>query len=689
MDHYVHDYETLSNCFVAIFIHYKTDETKIFVVHELRDDFDELVTFLEGNVKNKEWHISFNGLAFDSQITHYILEHKKILKQFTSEVIATKLYAYAQKVINKQNDRGFSDYPAWKMKINQIDLFKMNHYDNMAKLSSLKWLQYSMDWENVLEMPIHHTSTINTIKEIDEIIYYCINDVKSTKELMNRCMGQINLRQTLTKEYNVNLYSASEPKIAKEIFSYFLTRKLDIDAKDLKQMRTPRDEITLKDCILPQIKFETPLFQSVLDYFNSKVVKEIKGAVSYKIKDRGVDIDYGLGGIHGATKCGIYEAKEGYTIMTSDVSSFYPNLAIKNKFAPAHLPLDAFLEQYEWFYEERKLIPKSNPKNYVFKLILNSSYGLSNEPNSFLYDPMMTLQITINGELWLSKLYEMLTLAIPDITPIMLNTDGLEMMIPSIDKVRYLEVCREWEELTNLQLEHDEYSKIILKDVNNYVSIYKNGKTKCKGLFEFQDLALHKNKSFLIIPKAIYAYFINGTKPETYLEQNQNIYDYCGAVKSKGDWWLETRRIVNDVAEKFKHMTIEEKRNYLLKNGWIPSIIDVWFKVDDNTKLTTEEAFESCIYKEATIEKIKLQKIVRYYISNTGEKIIKVNKDGRIIQVEAGKWRQTICNNITPILNTPFDKLNINTKYYLEKIYKEIENITTISTDNYVQGTLF
>ena len=263
------------------------------------------------------------------------------------------------------------------------------------------------------------------------------------------------------------------------------------------------------------------------------------------------------------------------------------------------------------------------------------------------------------------------------------------MMIPTQYKEKYLEICREWEELTNLQLEHDEYSKIILKDVNNYISVYKNGKTKCKGLFEFQDLALHKNKSFLIIPKAIYNYFVNGIKPETYLEQNQNIYDYCGAVKSKGNWYLETRRIVNDVAEKFKNMTIEDKRNYLLNKGWIPLKTDKWLRSEDDVEFTTEEAFESCIHKEASVEKIKLQKIVRYYISNTGEKIIKCNPDGRIIQVEAGKWRQTICNNISPLLDKPFDKLNINTKYYLEKIYKEIENITTISTDNYVQGTLF
>ncbi len=58
-------------------------------------------------------------------------------------------------------------------------------------------------------------------------------------------------------------------------------------------------------------------------------------------------------------------------IMTSDVTSFYPNLAIRNKWAPAHLPEEEFCNLYEWFFEERKKIPKKDPKNYVYKIILN------------------------------------------------------------------------------------------------------------------------------------------------------------------------------------------------------------------------------------------------------------------------------------------------------------------------------
>jgi DNA polymerase elongation subunit (family B) len=220
--------------------------------------------------------------------------------------------------------------------------------------------------------------------------------------------------------------------------------------------------------------------------------------------------------------------------MTSDVTSFYPNLAIRNKWAPAHLPQEEFYNLYEWFFEERKKIPKKDPKNYVYKIILNSTYGLSNDENSFLYDPEFTMRITINGQLSLTMLYEMICEEIPNALPLMQNTDGLETMIPKQYEDKYMEICRRWEKITNLQLEHDKYSKIILGDVNNYIAITEDGKSKCKGRFEFENLALHKNKSFLIIPKAIHAYFVDGIKPEDYVKSITNIFDFCGGVKIKG-----------------------------------------------------------------------------------------------------------------------------------------------------------
>ncbi len=619
------DYETLSNCFVAVFEDYKANIRNIFIIHKLANHLPELVKFLERNRDNQEWHISFNGLAFDSQITEYILRDKDILLGSSAEDVAGALYKKAQEIISRQDRGEFSEFSERDLSILQVDLFKLNHWDNAAKRSSLKWIQYSMDWENIQEMPIHHSTEIKSMKEISTVIDYCINDVRSTKGILHKCSDQINLRGTLTGEYNIPLYSASEPRISKELFLLFLSKSIGIRKYDLKQMRTRRDFIRVSDIILPYVKFNKPEFQDLLKAYNNLVINpnNIKGAFKYVLKHKDVKTEYGLGGLHGATNSNIYEAKDGMIIMTSDVTSFYPNLAIRNKWSPAHLPKEKFCELYEWFFEERKKIPKKDPKNYVYKIILNSTYGLSIEPNSFLYDPQFGMQITINGQLLLTMLYEMLSEGIPGSIPLMQNTDGLEMMIPEQYREKYFEICKVWEDMTSLQLEHDQYRKMIIADVNNYIAIPTDEKkeVKCKGRFEFDKLALHKNKSFLIIRKALYNYFVKDMSPEKTLSENKNIYDYCGGVKIKGEWEFKQICVVNG---EIQHET--------------------------------------------------LQKTLRYYISESGCKIIKANKnDGREIQLEAGKWMQVVFNKYKKLNWEDYD---IDESYYLNYIYKEIANIT-------------
>jgi hypothetical protein len=269
---------------------------------------------------------SFNGLGFDSQITEYILRNKDSVIHNTGDSIAKWIYGKAQNVISRQNAGEFLEFSPRDLQINQVDVFKLNHWDNNAKRSSLKWIQYTMDWPNIIDMPIHHTETIVT-EQIPEIIRYCINDVKSTKQIMKLSKEQIGLRKTLTDEYGINLFSASEPRISKELFLHFLSQKLEVKKWDLRQARTHRARITVKNIILPYIEFKTATFQNLLNKFNEVVIYpgETKGGFKYSVQYKGVKTDYGLGGIHGARSTKVYESNEDMVILTSDVTSFYPN----------------------------------------------------------------------------------------------------------------------------------------------------------------------------------------------------------------------------------------------------------------------------------------------------------------------------------------------------------------------------
>lgn len=650
MTHWVMDIETMSDCFLVVFKHYKTEETHIFVIGKLKNDLVELLDFLQTNITKKQWHISFNGLSFDAQIIQYLLNNKKFFTKLTGEQIAVKLYNEAQETITRSNNKEFPKFREKDLAIRQIDVFKLNHWDSAAKSASLKWIQCSMDWHNVKDMPLHHTESIDTQEKLDDLILYCTNDVNSTKAIMQRSAKDIKLRGTLTDTYKINLYSASEPRISKELFLHFMSQRLGVSKYDLRQMRTIREFIHVKDILLPYLHFDVQEFKDLYQKFQNLVIdaNKTKGAFAYSVNYRGVQTDFGLGGVHGA-KSGIHESDEFMTIMTSDIVSYYPNLAIKNKWSPAHLPKEDFCEQYEWFFNERMKIPKKDPRNYTYKIVLNSSYGLSNDKNSFLYDPEYTMRITINGQLSLMMLYTMLAERIPGCIPLMQNTDGIEMMIPRKYKELYLEICKEWETITKLSLEHDEYQKLIVPDVNNYIAVfcYKEiskedfdkfkidypenlfkekdnkfymAKTKCKGRFEFKDRALHKNKSFDVVSKALYYYFVHGIEPEKYVKQDTNIFDFCGMVKAEGNWKFEYTQVINRK-----------------------------------------------VIREA------LQKTLRYYISTEGGKTVKHNiYDGRDIQIEAGPWLQTVFNQY---VDKPFAEYNINYAYYLNRIKKEIYSL--------------
>ena len=646
---YVYDYETVVNCFLAVFIDVKNpNDILVFEISNSRNQLSDYLDFMNQCIKNKTTLISYNGLKFDSQISRYIISNTNAFKGVTGDTIANNVYQIAQEVIKRSNAKEFPIYHPKDNPFKECDILAINNYDNPAKRCSLKWLQYSMDWHNVEDMSTDH-SEVHNDKDILMLTKYCINDCLSTRELFFRNKAEIILRSDLTKHFKMDLLNHSEPKLSKSIFLKLLSEKLEIPQYELKKKKTYRKLINLNEAILPYIEFKTPELKATLNKFRKLKLdgENLKGSFKHEVTYRGLDLSFALGGIHGAKK-GIYTSDKNYIIKSFDVTSFYPNLAIRNNWAPGHINKEAFCEIYEGFFEERKKYSKKDPLNYVYKILLNSTYGLSNEDNSFLKDSMFTMRITCNGQLLLVMLMEELCENIPGARPVMINTDGGEIIIPREYEELYHEICKKWEDLTKLQLEFEVYEKLIIPDVNNYIGIYagkeiskedaikkiktefpkplikrtKDDKyflfnTKSKGRFEV-DKPLHKNKSFRIKRIAYYYYFVHNQSPEKTLSENMNIYDYCGGTRATAGW-------------KF-YLTC-------MTNG----------EIDTNTA----------------------QKTLRYYMSKKGCKILKVNGD-RTIKVEASKSLERIMNKFE---KKEFDDYEIDFQFYLREINKEINRI--------------
>ena len=128
-----------------------------------------------------------------------------------------------------------------------------------------------------------------------------------------------------------------------------------------------------------------------------------------------------------------------------------------------------------------------------------------------------------------------------------INTDGMTIKYKKIYTSLVNMICREWERLTQLELEDIDYSRMIIKDVNNYMAISTDGEyVKRKGAaFIYKEspgeLELHKNFSNLVIPKSLEAYFVDGISPEDFIPNHDNIYDFFKRTKiNKSDKLLLT-----------------------------------------------------------------------------------------------------------------------------------------------------
>lgn len=554
---WVYDLEVLRNFFSSTFLNPVTQESKVFIIHHTLDQRNELLSFLTDKSQVRGL-IGFNNVNYDYPVLHYLLTYKNI-KNVDIDKLVNDIFIRGQEIIK-------SEYSAInKPLIPQLDLYRIKHFDNDAKRTSLKWLEFAMNWENCQDMPIRYDENVNTPDEIKMILDYNMNDVLATAEFLKHCKPDIDLRRELTKTFNIDLMNANDPKIGSETFALFLSKDMDISISELKQMRTKREQICFKDCIFSYVKFETEAFSALLDWLKYQCIKETKGAFTdiplervnsirnYVNQDtinvkknvltnlnvvyNNFQYDLGTGGIHGSQSSQIFESVNNQLIIDLDVASYYPNLSIQNGLRPEHLG-ESFTKIYNQIYEERKTIPKSNPLNGSYKLMLNGSYGKSNEDTSFFYDPLFTMSITINGQLLLMMLSEKLTISIKDLEVLQINTDGITIKVHEIyyDKVK--EICRWWMELTKLELEEVHYSKMIVRDVNNYIAISTTGKVKLKGVFDI-DKDWHKNHSMKIVPYALKEYYINNVPVEETIKNCNDIFKFCKGFKSKGQNTLE------------------------------------------------------------------------------------------------------------------------------------------------------
>jgi hypothetical protein len=659
------DIETLKEYGLLSFFEPVENKWYEFEVNKWKNDLFTFKKFCERLFLEGYYVIWFNGITFDMQVIEFILRNMESNDwvNATNLEICHKIWQFAQDTIDDQNFGIFSKYREEDFSFKIIDLFKLWAFDNEARMVSLKALQFEMNYPFMEEMPIAHDKIDMTKEEIELTRDYCRNDILSMYEFYKISRGEtehplykgkdkVQLRFDIKEPFGFpdKAISYSELKIGDEYqkIAYLKEIGKEGDFKhvyELKKKAKFKTGFKFKECFPDYMNFELPEFKAFVKKWGDVKVN-MNEKQDFTFKYNGTEYSFGKGGCHSVNKPSIIIPQKGEKFLSCDVGSMYPNCIRKRKIFPKHLGESwwkVYIKNINKRLDAKKLYKDTKDKKYdsiqeSFKLVLNVLFGKLNERTNWQYDGFAAMCVTVGCQIDLLMLIEDFEMG--KLHPIIANTDGLECMIPE-DKVSlYYEICKKWEKdvgndiLGNL--EYVEYTKMIMTSVNDYIAVSTEPKIKVKGDF-VEDFELWKNKSRRVVPIALKKYFIDGIPIEETLKKHDNIYDFCIRQKSSKNFHYEG----NNPDTKHKN-----------------------------------------IYK----------KLIRYYVSNKGEKLLKIKNPecttnaASVSQVEAGEWLMTVENDL---IKEDISNYDIDYQYYIDKAYKIIDKVEKRNKQNPNQTSLF
>lgn len=300
----IFDIECLSNCFIVCMINVDTRKKIVLEISERRND---AVKFKDIFNHDGRVFFGFNCIDYDSPLVNHVL----INTTKSWQQLCTELKTLSDKVIN---DKQINYKLKYANHFAQIDLLRMLFSTQLRV--SLKELQVSMGYPNVLEMDIDWNSPIDVLK-IDELIDYCWNDVDSTEWVFDRCKEDLKFRQEIEKEWGIECYSQDGMTLGVNILKEEFKRALGLEESDFKTMGTKRDEIVLREIVLPFIKYETKELQEFLEKVKSQTLTE-EAKFSYTLMFDDLEYTIGRGGIHSKNYPFLY-IPDNYYIIDGDV----------------------------------------------------------------------------------------------------------------------------------------------------------------------------------------------------------------------------------------------------------------------------------------------------------------------------------------------------------------------------------
>lgn len=552
-------------------------------------------------------------------------------KHYDDYVILTMILGGSNVEVKRHNDYIIAGNTPWNFPFVQYKKKTFKSFDLRDDIAdqgiSLKAI------EGNLKLPIVESSVPFNIdrkltpEELEEVIRYCKYDVDATVRLYwERKKNYLDAKILAGGIYGINPFDAlgyTNARLSAEALEATYTER-DDERDYVIPEKLPVDRI-------PKIVLD--FFMQIQDKSipDAKLFGAGKGSkgmtLEFILKTGGGEcpVTFAWGGVHGAVPCIIIEIDDEYILINQDVGSLYPNSKINfgycsrsmkdqdayKKLVDLRLHYKALAKAVNkeivkilggsWYHnfsdedadgntflnldkakagtdEEtyKKILEylDYDDKQSSLKLIINTCYGAMLAKGNGLCDRLHGRSVCITNQICMAILISDLAKACKTIWFVNINTDGIMYRIHKREADLAQKIIDEWCELTGFTMEEDNFSKVIQKDVNNYIGIYDDGHFKTKGGYvSLYEGGNFKTNSLQIIHKAIVDNLVKGIDPEVTIRECTDVTAFQQIIKTGGSY-EGSYHYVNGVREPIQkvnrvYAVKDQKYGSVVKGKWI------------------------------------------------------------------------------------------------------------------------
>lgn len=441
-----YDFEVYSkiNWFCVTFINYEDRNKEVVIVN----DRAKLIEFY--NAHKDDIFISYNGRQYDTGIFKGILDGMNV--------------GYVNDKLIKEGKKPFQV-------VKNAKKYPLNDYDTILKDKSLKQLEAFMG-DDIRETEVDfNIDRPLTEEEIKQTLYYNHHDVIEVLRVLDYCWDDFEGQLDIIELYGLDMSYFTKTKVQLAVSPKILNAVDQHTLDDEFDIRLP-ETIQLSD----KYKFIPEWYMNPKNWRYKEHLRSEDNQHNNQLccTVAGIPHVFAWGGCHGADdKESVFEG----IILHADVASMYPTTDIEYGLLSRKFKNPDDFKQMRDF--RLKLKSEKNPKNKALKPMINGVYGAGKDRNNPSYDPLMANLTCIFGQMFILDLIDKLE---PYCRLLQTNTDGIFVLCENEEmKNKVIEITNQVGKRLKMEFEIDEYTKLIQKDVNNYIAVKQNGELECKG----------------------------------------------------------------------------------------------------------------------------------------------------------------------------------------------------------------